>query len=92
MKNLVVLVCVLCTVAAIPVPNPNNPSIDMLRIPLNGDKVRHIFFFKDIIQYRNYEVMQNESRDDIILLSLGTFFAVFFLLICVYTLSCGLLH
>lgn len=40
MKNLVVLVCVLCTVAAIPVPNPNNPSIDMLRIPLNGDKVR----------------------------------------------------
>lgn len=44
MKNLVVLVCVLCTVAAIPVPNPNNPSIDMLRIPLNGDKVRFEFF------------------------------------------------
>lgn len=44
MKNLVVLVCVLCTVAAIPVPNPNNPSIDMLRIPLNGDKVRFDFF------------------------------------------------
>lgn len=70
MKNLVVLVCVLCTVAAIPVPNPNNPSIDMLRIPLNGDKVRYYS-----IKY--YEVMQNESRDDIILLSLGTFFAVF---------------
>lgn len=90
MKNLVVLVCVLCTVAAIPVPNPNNPSIDMLRIPLNGDKVRYYS-----IKY--YEVMQNESRDDIIFyfhseLSLRFFFFLlifnFFLLIfCICTVA-----
>lgn len=41
MKNLVALVCVLCVVAAIPVPETKpQSSLDLLQIPLGNNKVR----------------------------------------------------
>lgn len=39
MKNLIVLVGVLCVVAAIPVPDKPQSSLDLLEIPLGNNKV-----------------------------------------------------
>lgn len=39
MKNLIVLVGVLCVVAAIPVPEKPQSSLDLLEIPLGNNKV-----------------------------------------------------
>lgn len=41
MKNLIVLVGVLCVVAAIPVPEKPQSSLDLLQIPFGNNKVSY---------------------------------------------------
>lgn len=53
MKNLVALVCVLCVVAAIPVPESKpQSSLDLLQIPLGGNKVSEQWFIAATREFR----------------------------------------
>lgn len=39
MKNLIFIACALCAVAAVPLPAAENSDLEVLQIPLEGNKV-----------------------------------------------------
>lgn len=64
MKKSIVIFCMVCAIAAVPVPEERPKSIELLKIPLAGDKVSIFSFIIVAMQCTAYQAAHEEKKKE----------------------------